>query len=214
MLIESGARLLFIGDSITDCGRERPVGEGPWGGLGGGYVTQVDALLGANYPERNIRVTNVGIGGNTIRHLRDRWETDVTALRPDWLSVMIGINDVWRGFDHPNKPELAVPLEEFEAELDGLIARTRPQLTGLVMMTPFYLEPNPEEPLRARMDAFGQAVHRVAQHHQAIFVDVQAAFNRVLAHTPTQALASDRVHPNHVGHMVIAQAFYRSVGGA
>src|SRR5688572_22437979 len=103
----------MIGDSITDAGRARPIGEGH-GQLGGGYVAMVDALIGATYPERLIRVVNVGISGNTVRDLKNRWTTDVTDLKPDWLSVMIGTNDVWRQFDAPKFPEAAVHPEEYE----------------------------------------------------------------------------------------------------
>src|ERR1019366_2799740 len=108
MNIQPGSKLLFIGDSITDCTRARPVGEGLFNALGTGYVALVDALLGAAIPERQIRVVNMGTGGHTIRDLKSRWETDVLALKPDWLSIMIGINDVWRQFDLPRQPETHV----------------------------------------------------------------------------------------------------------
>ena len=61
----------------------------------------VDALLGAVYPERMIRVINMGVSGNTTRDLKARWQTDVLDLKPDWLSIMIGANDVWRQYDSP-----------------------------------------------------------------------------------------------------------------
>src|SRR3954452_17883523 len=96
--IQPNSKLLMIGDSITDCERARPVGEGLFAALGKGYVSLVDALLGATYPEREIRVVNMGSSGNTVRDLKSRWRTDVLDLRPDWLSMMIGINDVWRQF--------------------------------------------------------------------------------------------------------------------
>ena len=105
MKIGKGEKLVMIGDSITDCGRTRPVAEGLFDPLGRGYVTMVEALLGAAYPQLGIRVVNMGNGGNQVRDLKDRWQTDVIALQPDWLSVYIGINDVWRQFDMPRQPE-------------------------------------------------------------------------------------------------------------
>src|SRR5688572_27600397 len=95
--LAQGSRWVAIGDSITDTGRARPVGESP-GGLGTGYVLTLDALLGAWYPARRIRLFNVGTSGHTVRDLAERWQTDVVDLKPDWLSVMIGANDVWRQF--------------------------------------------------------------------------------------------------------------------
>src|SRR6187549_1184127 len=115
--LQKGEKLVMIGDSITDVGRARPIGEGRADdALGRGYVMMVDALLGAVYPERMIRVINMGVSGNTTRDLKTRWQTDVLDLKPDRLSIMIGANDVWRQFDTP-LPEYAVPPGEFEDTL-------------------------------------------------------------------------------------------------
>src|SRR5438128_704275 len=112
----------MIGDSITDSDRARPVGEGLFSAQGRGYVSYVDALLNAVYPQHRIRVVNMGISGNTVRDLKARWETDVLALQPDWLSIMIGDNDVWRQFDMPWQKEVHVLPEEYEATLAELVA--------------------------------------------------------------------------------------------
>src|SRR5690349_23670589 len=127
----------MIGDSITDCERARPVGEGLFQAVGKGYVAQVDALLGAVYPQHRIRVVNMGTSGNTVRDLAARWQTDVLDQQPDWLSIMIGINDVWRQFDSPLQRDIHVPLDEYGAKLTKLVAATRPRLHGLVLMTPY-----------------------------------------------------------------------------
>jgi lysophospholipase L1-like esterase len=202
----------MIGDSVTDCERARPVGEGLFGAIGKGYAANVDALLGAAYPDYAVRVVNVGSSGNNVRDLKARWQTDVLDLQPDWLSVMIGINDVWRQFDIPRQPEAHVLLDEYEATLDALIAQTVSRVTGIVLMTPFYIEPNPADAMRAAMDRYGAAVQRVAAKHGTRFVDTQAAFNALLAHCHSASIAWDRVHPNHIGHMVLARAFLQAVG--
>ena len=209
--IDAGIRLLMIGDSITDCGRVRPVGEAP-AGLGGGYVNIVNALLCAVCPERAVRVINTGIGGNTVRDLVGRWQEDCLDLHPDWLSIMIGINDVWRRFDHPLKPERHVPVDEYERTLDDLVGRTLPSLKGLVLMTPYYIEPNTADPMRAMMDSYGAVVRKLAEKHGAVLVDTQAAFDDVLRHTYPGAIAGDRVHPNTVGHVILARAFLNAIG--
>ncbi|MGO4272601.1 GDSL-type esterase/lipase family protein, partial [Paenibacillus sp. TAF58] len=90
MRLEKGTKLVMIGDSITDAGRERPIGEGSFAGIGNGYVALVEALLHSFYPELGIRVVNMGISGNTVLDLKARWETDVLELKPDWLSIMVG----------------------------------------------------------------------------------------------------------------------------
>src|SRR5579884_4100370 len=111
MLLEKNDKLVLIGDSITDCGRS-PAGEGANEGIGRGYVAQIEALLHSVYPELSIRVINKGTSGNTVRDLKARWETDVLDLKPDWLSIMIGINDVWRQFDRPLIVESHVHIGE------------------------------------------------------------------------------------------------------
>ncbi len=159
MKLTDGMRIVFTGDSITDCGRGRPVGRAPE--LGSGYVTQVDTLLTAVYPERAIEVLNTGIGGNRVPDLADRWRTDVLDLVPDWLSILIGINDVWRQFDRAEDPN-QVPVARFERVYRELLEQTRPGLRGLILMTPFFIEPDRTDPMRARMDAYGAVVRALA----------------------------------------------------
>jgi lysophospholipase L1-like esterase len=210
--IATNSKLVFIGDSITDAGRAQPGGEGLFGALGAGYVAQVDALLGAVMPERMIRVVNKGTSGNTVRDLKARWDEDVMAIKPNWLSIMIGINDVWRQFDLPWQRENHVGIEEYEATLEELVVRTKPVVDGLVMMTPFYIETNRQDAMRAMMDRYGAVVKKLAARHDAIFVDTQAGFDRVLQTHYPATLAWDRVHPGQSGHMVIARAFVDGVG--
>ena len=212
MKIGGKSKLVMIGDSITDCGRARPIGEGGGEALGRGYVSLVDALIGATYPELGIRVVNQGTGGNTVRDLKARWTSDVTDIKPDWLSIMIGINDVWRHYDNPSRPEIHVSPKEYEATLDSLLTTTRPLVKGLVLLTPYYIEPNPTETMRGHMDRYGVIVKKLAGRHDAILVDVQKAFDEALKYNHPAAYAGDRVHPNLTGHMVIARAFLSAVG--
>jgi lysophospholipase L1-like esterase len=202
----------MIGDSITDTGRARPIGEGLMEALGRGYVSLVDSMLNAAQPQQRIRVVNMGVSGNTVRDLQARWQTDVLDLRPNWLSIMIGINDVWRQFDTPLQSEWQVPIDEYTETLTALVSTTRPQLKGLVLMTPYVIEPNRSEPMRAQMDRYGAVVRQVAAAHDAVFVDTQAAFDTVLEHLHPMTLAWDRVHPTLTGHMVLARAFLSAVG--
>nr|WP_304956098.1 GDSL-type esterase/lipase family protein [uncultured Acetatifactor sp.] len=99
MIFEDMDRIVFAGDSVTDMGSAQPVGEGLFENLGMGYVRIIDNLLAACYPERKIRVTNSGVSGNTSRDLLARFQSDVVDLKPDWVSICIGINDVWRQYE-------------------------------------------------------------------------------------------------------------------
>lgn len=210
MLIEPGSKLLFVGDSITDCNRARPVAEG--NEVGNGYVAQINALLGALYPSYGIRVFNMGMNGNTVRDLKARWRKDVLDQQPDWLVIFIGINDVWRQFDTPLRTEQHVLIDEYRRELDALIKQTLPHLQGVVLMTPYFLEPNRDDPMREAMDAYSDVVRELAAIHHAVLVDTQVAMDALLAHTHPMSLAWDRVHPNQTGHMALALAFMRAVG--
>jgi lysophospholipase L1-like esterase len=212
MKLSENQKLVFIGDSITDTGRARPIGEKPFGGLGNGYVSLVDALLSAVYPQLRIRVVNVGISGNRVRDLAERWQSDVLDQKPDWLSIMIGTNDVWRQFDSPAITESHVYEQEYAETYNRLLEQTRPQLQGLVLMTPFYLSLDMNDPMRKRMDEYGRIVRELAAKHDAIFVDTQAAYDQLMHHVHSYELSGDRIHPNTAGHMVLAKAFLDAVG--
>jgi lysophospholipase L1-like esterase len=212
MLIEKDSKLVMIGDSITDCGRAKPVGEGLFGAEGNGYVNLVNAMLKAVYPEEKIRVVNMGTSGNTVRDLDGRWKTDVLDLKPDWLSIMIGINDVWRHFDLPTQKETHVSIDEYRETLEELVKCTIPHVNGLVLMSPYFIEPNTNDAMRKMMDEYRREVKEVAKEYNAIYVDVQEAFDEVLKHMHPMELAWDRVHPNTAGHMVIARAFLKGIG--
>lgn len=211
MKLEKNAKLVMIGDSITDAGRAQPVGEGLFEALGRGYVSLMDALLGSVYPELGIRIVNMGISGNTVLDLEKRWQTDVLDLKPDWLSVMIGTNDVWRQFDSPRQTELHVSPEVYNETLNKLVSQTLPTVPNIILMTPFYLEPNRADAMRARVDEYGAIVKEAARRHGTLFVDTQAAFDEVLETYYPATLAWDRVHPSQTGHMVLARAFVNAL---
>ena len=202
MKIQPNTKLVMIGDSITDCGRLSTPD-----GLGDGYVRLVAAVL----HDKNIQVINRGISGNTVRDLKQRWQRDVLDLNPDWLSIMIGINDVWRQFDNWGTPEDWVLLDEYEETLDALIAQVLPSLQGLILMTPYFLELDKTDEMRAKMDVYGEVVRKIAKKYDVIFVDIQAAFDTFLQTRDATEISNDRVHMNAVGHQVLADAFLKAI---
>ena len=195
----------MIGDSITDCGR----GGGVL--LGNGYVRLVHEALETIYPELGIRIINRGISGNTVRDLKNRWQRDVLNLYPDWLSIMIGINDVWQQMDNWMPIESCVPIEEYERTLNELICTVSSSLKGLVLMTPYVLQPNQSDPMRVLMDRYGDVVRRAAKKYDAIFVDTQALFDEALKNMDATDLSEDRIHMNNAGHTILARAFLKAV---
>ena len=199
MLLEKGNKLLMIGDSITEAPK------------GSGYVDCVTSLLHAAYPQLRIEVVNKGIGGNTSRDLKKRWRDDVLDHRPDWLSIMIGINDVWRQFALPGEGINAVYLDEYETTMRELIDSVKNDVKGLILMTPFYIEANRSDAMRVRMDEYSSVVKALATEYNAILVDTQAVMDELLSHYYSGEVASDRVHPKRAGHMAIAIAFLKAI---
>ena len=206
MKLQPRNKFVLIGDSVTDMGRTRPMGQGLFNPHGTGYPNVVQGLLTSVYPDDFINVVNMGVSGNTVRDLKARWETDVVALQPDWLSIMIGINDVWRQFDSPQIPEHAVQTDEYRDTLDELVAKTKPLVQGLVVMTPVYWELNTADAMAARVREYGAICREVAVRNGVLFCDAQAYADRVLRHCHSCYIAWDRVHPNIPGANVLAHA--------
>jgi lysophospholipase L1-like esterase len=203
VFFKDGQHILLIGDSITDCGRRDR--QAPYGD---GYVSLLRAFTTARHPEARLTWTNHGIAGNTVRNLAQRWQRDALEPRPDWLSVMIGINDVWRAFD--GQPQDAVPLGEFTETLRTLLRRAVEE-TGcrLILADPYLIEPDRTVPWRATTDEYVTAVAGLAEEFDAVHVQTQWAFDRALESTSPQDWADDQVHPNLPGHALIAEAFMK-----
>ena len=144
--------------------------------------------------------------GNTVRDLKARWQTDVIDLKPDWLSIMIGINDVWRQFDTPQIPEHAVQPDEYRATLAELVRQTKPLVKGLVVMTPVYWESNKQDAMAARTAEYQRICREVAEAEGVLFCDAQAYADRMLKYCNANYVTWDRVHPNIPGANVLAHA--------
>jgi lysophospholipase L1-like esterase len=204
--LTSGQKIVMIGDSITDAGR-RDI-EPPYGV---GYMTLVRSVVSALHPELGLAWVNKGIGGDTVRHLAARWQGDVLDERPDVLTVMIGINDVWRRFG--DRPLEAVPADEYQSTLVTLLRAARESCDpALYVGSPYMIERDTRDPMRAAMDIYGSLAREVADEVGATFIDVQAAFDRVLACSESEDWAHDRIHPNQPGHAVIALEYLRAFG--
>jgi lysophospholipase L1-like esterase len=203
LCFREGERVLFIGDSITDCGRR-----GPAGPLGDGYVSLFVDLVTALHPERSIIWVNKGIGGNRITDLQNRWEDDVIRENPDWLLVKIGINDL-----HSNLLGMPDPVspERFRAIYDEILARAKQHTKArVILVTPFYisLDRSPAS-LRSRvldlLPSYLQVVEEMSKKHGARLINLHEMFQRQLQFRPPDSFCPEPVHPNRTGHLLIAQ---------
>lgn len=212
MLFQNGERVVFAGDSVTDFDRKRPVGEGLWEGVGTGYVRLIHSFINAMQPDKIIRITNMGVSGNNILDLKARWQQDVLDLHPDWVSVLIGINDIWRRFDEPDIWEGHITPGVYEQAYRELIEQTLPGVKGMILMTPYFMEPNKHDPMRAAMDELGEIVKELALEYGLPCVDLQRVFDAYFQYRHPDYITWDRIHPNQVGAMLIARAFLNEIG--
>lgn len=211
MKIAKNSKFVIQGDSVTDAGRARPVAEGLFNPHGTGYPNVVQGLLTSVYPDYMIRVVNMGISGNTSKNLLERWQTDTLDLRPDWVSIMIGINDVWRQYDLPQIPEDAVGPDEYRDNLQKILDMTKPVTKGIVLMTPVFWELNTQDAMAARTREYGEICKELAKKNGVILADAQAYADRVLRHCHPAYITWDRVHPNIPGHNVLAHALLDAI---
>ena len=162
LIFEKHSRIVFVGDSITDADRDRTAIPGGWG-YGHGYVNTLHNLLTAVYPDKALCTINEGINGNDIVDMSERWQSDVIDMNPDYVSIMIGVNDAWRYFDGPLWQARLNTVETYERIYDELIERVKqdaPNLKGIIVMRPFMFEPNPQDAMRAKVEEFAAASKR------------------------------------------------------
>lgn len=209
MIFNNYDRVVFAGDSVTEMGRAFPVGEGLFDKVGTGYVRVIENLLSACYPEVFVRVTNVGTSGNTSKSLLARFDTDVVALNPDWVSICIGVNDVWRQFDTPAVLEWQVSPEEYETNLETMILKVKDKVKGIFILSPYIIEPNKEDAMRKRMDEYVAISEKLAKKHDCRFVDFQKMYEDYCQHRHSSYIAWDRIHPNLVGATLMAREFLK-----
>lgn len=210
MIFKNRDRLVFAGDSVTDMGSAQPVGEGLFDNVGHSYVRIMENMLSTWYPEVLLRVTNSGISGNTSRDLLQRFERDVLELAPDWVFICIGINDVWRQFDSPAIVDGQVMPEEYAENVEKMLLSLKGKVKGIFLMTPYYMEPNKADRMRARMDEYGAICRQLAEKYGCTFVDLQEMFDRYFEHRHSSYIAWDRIHPNQVGATLIAREILKN----
>ncbi len=211
MRIQANSKLVMIGDSITDSGRTYPIGQGYQGGLGTGYPSLVHGYLETTYPERQIQTINMGISGNTSKDLEARWQTDLMDLNPDWVSILIGINDVWQKTDYPDQKQLHISPGEYKTSINRMVEKAKSAGINVVLMTPFLVESNKEDVMRQYTEEYVEICKEIAKNHQITLVDLQGAVDQFLELRNGEILSEDRVHPNFIGHMMIAKGFLEAV---
>ncbi len=206
LMIKKDWLVLFQGDSITDAGRNRQDDSG----MGNGYADMIAAQFSAMYPQKNVRFINRGISGNRAKDLTARWDEDCIDLKPDFVSILIGINDCWRRYDS-NDPTSAA---EFEAAYRDILRRTvEKRKARLILCEPFVLPvPDDRRKWREDLDPKIHVVRNLAREFGAIYLPLDGLFAQASAIRECAFWAPDGVHPSKAGHALIAREWMKAVG--
>ncbi len=198
-LIGTGQTLVCLGDSITQNAT--------------GYCALLTALIAAAYPERGIKVINAGVSGNKVPDMLVRLDTDVLAHRPDWVTVNVGINDVWHGLADWGTG--GVSLEDYREGLATLVDRLLQGGAKVVLLPPTVIEENPESEGNRRLAGYRAAMREVGQARGLLVAPTDTDFDRALVlgkqADSSFSLTSDGVHMRPAGDAVMALAVLKTL---
>lgn len=202
-MLQNNTTVLFQGDSITDAGRSRVSDRL----LGSGYPSKVRSLIKKDYPESTIKVINRGISGNRAVDLLNRWESDCILLKPDYVSILIGVNDTWRRYDNND----ITPADIFKDRLRKIIELTLKNTPAqIVLLNPFLLDINEKITLMREDLCFKQeAVAAIAKEYGTKFLDLDQIFKGAAEKRSPGYYAVDGVHPTKAGHTLIAKEWLK-----
>jgi lysophospholipase L1-like esterase len=186
-------KILFQGDSITDANRNRANIHD----LGGGYAKYAAPLIQNAMPNTEFEFIDLGISGNRSDDILARAETDIIAIDPDVISILIGINDVWHRHSHGRE----MTDEQFEANYRALLERIRHETHAkILILCPFLLPSADKEDWRDEVERIGAIVRRLADEYADAYLPLDEKFAAALPTAPTPMhYSDDGVHPNAAG---------------
>jgi len=210
--IEKNDVVLFQGDSITDWGRDHNKSNAnDTGALGSGYVLLTSGNLLLKYPDLGLQIHNKGISGNKVFQLAERWDADCLALKPNVLSIHIGVNDYW----HTLTNGYTGTIDTYKADYHKLLDRTKQALPDvkLVICEPFGVKGVKfvDDKWYPTFDLFRKAARDIAEEYNAAFVPLQSVFDKALELAPGTYWTLDGVHPAIPGEALMARAWMEAV---
>lgn len=197
-------KILFQGDSITDWFRAKDRDDV----LGSNYATMVAGELGLKYPNK-FEFVNRGVSGNRSIDILARTQRDIVTLKPDYMSILVGVNDIWHGLEWNN----GITPERYGIYYDMIITEVRESLPDIKMMIlePFILKgkvamQNPDAYIGG-VKKLAQIAQNVAEKNNIVFIPLQDKFDKMLEFAPVEYWSYDGVHPNAAGHCIIKNAW-------
>ena len=196
-------RIVFFGDSITDCERNRNDEKS----LGNGYVKVLADKLRPIYPDMDIELINKGVSGNEVCDLLARVRSDVIDLNPDAVVIMIGINNVIHKFKYGKE----LNLKQFKSDLTELLERLKEAGIAVIFLEPFLLPAPDKLRMRKIFDEELKIIDRVASEICDEFVAYDEMFNGIVQSIPYTEYSADGVHPTHRGSRLIADTAIKAI---
>jgi lysophospholipase L1-like esterase len=214
IFLEKDDVILFQGDSITDWGRDKVTTvANDFGMLGSGYVLVTGATLVSKHPVKNLHIFNRGISGNKVFQLAERWDADCLDLKPNVLSIMIGVNDYWHTITSGYKGT----IDTYRDDYKKLLTRTKQALPNvkLIIIEPFAVKgvKAVDDTWYPAFDSYRQAAKEVATQFDAVFIPMQSIFDKALEVAPGNYWTLDGVHPSAAGAGLMAHAWLEAVTG-
>ncbi len=199
-------RLLFQGDSITDAGRDRR----DFHDLGPGYPKYAAELIKKDHPEINFEFINLGISGNRTCELFDRFYKDGIELKPDVISILIGINDVWHRYSHLY---IATTDEQLELNYRELLKRIKRETDAkIVIIAPYILDAEATSYLKNDLVTVLPIVRKLAKEYADVYIPLDELFDEAIKSQPAPLYYSDDgVHPNENGAKFIGEHYARAI---
>ena len=197
--------VLFQGDSITDCGRNID----DITSLGEGYAGIVANIFHLMFPGHGVRFINKGVSGDRVKDLINRYESDFMSIKPDFISILVGINDTWRRYDS-NDP---VSAEEYEKNYRFLLERIKSDLPHckIMIMEPFVLYSLSDRiQWREDLDPKIQVTRKLAKEYADFYLPLDGIFAKAeVEEYDCKQMAEDGVHPTPIGHSIIAREYIK-----
>ncbi|MEN6385948.1 MAG: SGNH/GDSL hydrolase family protein [Phycisphaerales bacterium] len=213
-LIQQGNTILFQGDSVTDANRyrenESKINDRK--AFGNGYAYSIASQLLSDKPGDELKFYNRGISGNKVFQLSERWDKDCLEIKPDVLSILIGVNDIW----HVLEGRYDGTVERYEKDYRLLLQRTVKALPNvkLIICEPFVLRCGAvDDKWFPEFDSYRAVAKKLSNEFEAAFVPFQSMFDKALKKAPPAYWAEDGLHPSMAGAYMMAQEWLEIVGG-
>ena len=212
--LEAGSTILFQGDSITDAGRDKIKQQANFpGSFGSGYAYLAASNLLNVMAEKQFLIYNRGVSGNKVFQLADRWQKDCFDLKPQLVSILIGVNDFWHKLDG----KYDGTVEKYETDFRQLLKLTLKLLPDvkLVIGEPFAVLgcSAVNEKWYPEFDSYRVSAKKIAGEFKAVFIPFQSIFNEAQKHAPGKYWTADGVHPSMPGCSLMAEAWLKAVKG-